>query len=253
MRSLFLLALIAPALSFAAAGGETELVKKFWTSVEQQDGDAIRPLVTDPEHAKYFAGRGAFNLKTFGDSYEVMDLKDDNTVEVRFSRDCFTDRLLPTVLADTGEGLKVDVPKTFKAIKASPAPTNTRKYCYEFKDQPLTGTINGKPWSFEDARDTEMTFGDRKKRRVSLYKETCPDSGCNNVNSASILVGGLDLTGDGGNFDGHQNITIYTPPGDNMMIREGSYRVTKFSDGKTKLELSFKKDDANQLNGYVVF
>lgn len=252
MRSFLLLAVIAPALSFAAAGGETELVQEFWESVEQQDGDAIRSLVTDPEHAKYFAG-GAIGPKNFGDSYEVVGLKGDNTVEVRFSRDCYTDRMLPTVLADAGAGLKVDVVATFKAIKASPMPTHTRKYCYEFKDQPLAGTVNGKPWSFEHATDTEAPFGNGKKRSISLYQEACPDTDCKDVKSASILVGGLDFTGDGGNFTGHQNITIYTPPGKNMQVREGSYRVTKLEDGKTKLELSFQKDDANQLNGYVVF
>lgn len=253
MRPLLFLALLAPALSFAAAGGETELVQKFWESVEQQDGDAIRPLLSEPEHAKYFSGRGAFNIKAFGESYEVMGAKSANTVEVRFSRDCFTDSLYPTVLADTPDGLKVDVPATFKAIKASPKPTHTRKYCYEFKDQPLAGTINGKPWSFAQAKHTELTFGDRKVRKTSLYKEACPDANCLETKSASILVGGLDFTADGGNFTGQQNITVYTPPGTNLQVREGSYRVTKLADGKTKLELSFKKDDDNHLNGYVIY
>lgn len=74
---------------------------------------------------------------------------------------------------------------------------------------------------------------------------------CNGLTSPSLLISNLDFSGTGGNLDTQTNITIFTPPGTNQVISDGSYRLTTTDDGEAKLEISFLKDEGNFVNGFI--
>ena len=73
------------------------------------------------------------------------------------------------------------------------------------------------------------------------------------VATPSILISKLDFSGAGGNLDNKKNVTLYTPPGNNVMVTQGSYRLSKSAEGKTRLEISFNHDAENAINGYIEY
>lgn len=226
------------------------LANSFWQAAMSKDVETLKQLVSDPESADFLV---ADHVKLNIDSFEVLDATHEG-VDVKFLTHCFPDITSPTIFTDMQGDLKVDVKSTFMAqMKMTRGRERTKKYCYEFKDQPMQGVLFGQPWQAYYLDRQMVDFGTRKEERVAIHSEPCPDGYCFSLQTPSITLSRLDLSGDGGNFDHETNITIYNPPSDNILITEGSYRVSDAGDGDTMLEISFQDDDGNSINGYLVY
>jgi hypothetical protein len=251
-----ILALLIPAIFISAcsqSAEEKQLVQSFWEAIQAKDADALGHLIVNPSNSDLLLGSAGLTFELIGDSFKVLTVNDDNTVGVQFSRHCYPDTVLPTVLTKTDQGLRVDFAETFRKTAQNPQePQPTKKYCYEFEDKPLSGVIDGQPWAANNIDATEMSFGSRSIKRVALHSEACPNDNCFSVKMPSIILDGLDLTGEGGYLNNKHSITIFTPPNTNIRISEGSYRVSELPNGKTKLELVFEKDWGNRVNGRVI-
>lgn len=255
MRPLITLALILSITACSKPSNNEVLVQTFWDAVIKQDITAIRGLIKDPENSKYFSAENNFTLGLMGDSFKVLTENDNSSVSVNFSRFCYPDRVLPTVLAEVDGSSKVDIRATFFAATRDLTPLlATEKYCYKFDEKPMAGLLNGNNWSAYYIDKSVVSFPSGDQVKASIYSESCPaDSSCWSVKTSSLNISNLDLSGTGGNFDHKNNITIFTPPNKNILITEGSYRVSQLSDGQTKLELSFNQDSENQIKGYFLY
>lgn len=250
-----ILALLIPAIFISACSQPSEekrLVQSFWEAIQAKDAEALGHLIVNPSNSDLLSGNSGLTFELMGDSFKVLKVNDDNTVDVQFSRYCYPDTVLPTVLTKTDQGLRVDFAETFRKAAQNPQELQpTKKYCYELEDKPLSGVINGQSWAVNHADSTEISFGSRSIKRIALYSEACPNGNCFSVKTPSIILDALDLTGEGGNLNNKHSITIFTPPNSNIRISEGSYKVSDLSNGKTKLELAFEKEGGNRVNGYV--
>ena len=123
----------------------------------------------------------------------------------------------------------------------------------DFKNQTLQGKLNGDSWQATHVGSQVMDYGTHKKEKFSIYSEQCESYECFSLKSPSINISNLDVSNDnGGKFTLNNNITIFNPPSENLIVIQGSYIVSK-EGGKTKLELNFSSDNDNFLNGYVVY
>lgn len=114
----------------------------------------------------------------------------------------------------------------------------------------MQGKINGEPWKAHHLNRAVYDFGTKKSEKLKIVSEPCQDEWCNGLESPALLIN-LDLSGNGGNFDSQNNITVFTPPNSNEVISEGNYRVSSTAEGKTKLEISFQEDEGNTVSGFI--
>ena len=122
-----------------------------------------------------------------------------------------------------------------------------------FDDQTLQGKLSGKDWVAMHVSSQVYDFGGgNKKENPSIYSEACSGFSCLPLQSSSISFGNLDTSVSEGSFDLNNNITIYTPPSNNVIVTAGNYRVSN-EGGKTKLEIEFAHDENNYLNGFIVY
>ncbi len=237
-------------LGCAQEDPKVDLVKRFWQAMDTNDAETLRQVLSDPKQAENFAD-GSVVLEV--ESYEVLEPAKEG-VNVKFVRYCYPDIIVSTVISEKDGTPKIDLKATLQAqMKQMAGVKPTEKYCYQFQDRPMQGVINGKPWQADHMNRQMIDFGTKKEEKLSIVAEPCPQENCFMLSTPSVLVSNLDLSGDGGNFDNRNNITIFTPPGDNKILSEGSYRVSTSSDGKTKLELSFKDDSGDNINGYIFY
>ena len=127
-----------------------------------------------------------------------------------------------------------------------------KKYCYDFQNEELTGKINGELWGVKKIDQRVVNWGNKKTIEISLHPEVCDTEYVGKCLQPTLLISNLNLEGDGGNMTSSENITIHTHPSNNQIISKGSYRVHHQRDGSMKIEISFKHDEKNYLNGYVV-
>ncbi|MBF4521348.1 hypothetical protein HXZ60_05600 [Acinetobacter towneri] len=245
---------IAAALCVSGCAKKSEdpkvnLVQNFWQAMQAQDVETVKQLMSDPEQAMILEN-GHLNLAV--DSFKVLDSTPEG-VNVKFSRHCYPDMTLPTILTEKDGVVKVDFMATFQAhMKQSGHAEPTEQYCYKFKNEPMQGVINDRPWQADHVQREVVDFGTRKSESVSILAEPCPQEGCVIPKNPSIIVSNLDFSGVGGNFNHQQNITIYTPPSDNRIITQGSYRISS-SGHQTKLEISFQEQSGDYVNGYILY
>ena len=73
---------------------------------------------------------------------------DKNGVTTAFSQDCYPETIFTTFISQTeNDEYKVDHIKTQRTFYSAVRKIKTnRKYCFEFKDVPMTGMVGGKPW-----------------------------------------------------------------------------------------------------------
>ena len=250
MRSLWPVILV---LLLSACSKEDErvvLVKNYWHAMERGDQALLKQVLADPEQSSILDG-AAPGLNV--DSYEVLDVVEKG-VNVKFSRYCYDDLVIPTILTEVDGIAKVDLNATIRVqVNALRNEKTTKQYCYEFLDQPLQGVLGGEPWRGLHLTEMQIDFGSHKKINRGIYTEPCTAAQCMQLASTSLNIGNLDLSGSGGNFDYQNNVTIVIPPGNNQVVTQGSYRVSTTPAGKTKLEISFKLSEDNALNGYITF
>lgn len=227
------------------------LVERFWEAANSNDIEIIKTLISNPENASMFGKR---NGVLINNNIEVGEKLENGNVEISFKRFCYPEASGETKLVEVDGRMKVDVRATlmaqFKTIKdAEPL----RKYCYSFKDQAMSGKISGTDITFKHFNKGVVDFGTHKKEKYELSTAPCPNLSCFKLKTPRILVSNLNFGDAGGNFNNEENITIYIPPHNNEIITEGSYRVSKTATGSNKLELSFKRDENNYINGYIEY
>lgn len=248
-KYLKLLAVVSFACSQVACNTEkesTRVVSDFWKGMATNDKALLASVLEDKKQAE-FLSQGKSTLT----NYEVLD-EVPNGVEVKFSRFCYADMVIPTILKEVDGALKVDLRLTLRAqMAAYREAVPLKQYCYDFDDKPLSGKLNNIAWHFNKVVNREINWGDKITTNTTLYSEDCNTETYGECTQPSLIISNLDLTGVGGNFDNKVNVTIHIPPSDNVIISDGSYRVTESSEGK-KVEISFKKANENTLSGYFI-
>jgi len=230
-----------------ACDGQSEPVQVtsiFWEGMTTNNKELLLSVLESKEDAE-FLSQGKSTLK----EYEVL-AEVPGGVEVKFSRFCYADIIIPTILKEVNGSLKVDFRSTLREqFKANKSAVTLSKYCHDFDDKPLTGILNGHSWSFVKSKSREIDWGDTITTNTTLYSEDCDTEVSGKCSEPSLIISNLDLSGEGGNFNNRVNVTIHTPPGDNLVISTGSYRVSGKS-GNKKVELSFNQDSQNIISGH---
>lgn len=248
MKVVWMVLMASLLLGCAKQDANVDLVKQFWQAMAAGDAEALKPLLSDPRQAEFLA-----NISLAIESYEVLDATQDG-VNVKFVRHCYPDVIVPTIVVQKDGVPKVNFMATLQAqMKQMAGVEPTQQYCYEFKDQPMQGVINGQPWQARHVHRQVVDFGNRTEEKIAIYADACPQDNCFMVATPSILISKLDFSGAGGNLDNKKNVTLYTPPGNNVMVTQGSYRLFKSAEGKTRLEISFNHDAENAINGYIEY
>jgi len=247
MKAVYTLLSLAILVGCSEQTSKVSVVEDFWAAVSTQDLEAAKLVISNPEQAQFLEG---LKGKLDRDNYEILAPTEDG-VNVVFYSECFTDVAHPTFITEVGGEPKVDLQRTMMAsFKATAQRQRTKQYCHDFADQPMQGKINGETWKAHHLNRAVYDFGTKKSEEMKIVSEPCQDEWCNGLNSPALLIN-LDLSGSGGNFDSQNNITVFTPPGSNEVISEGSYRVSSTTEGKTKLEISFQEDESNTVSGFI--
>jgi hypothetical protein len=230
-----------------ACGEQSEAIKvtsDFWEGLSTNNKPLLESVLEKKKDAEFLSS-GKSTLS----GYEVLG-EVSNGVEVKFSTFCYPDIIIPTVLKDVNGTKKVDFRATLKAqMTARKNAVALRKYCYEFEDKPLSGSLDGMPWAFNKTVSREINWGNEISINTTLYSENCDTKTYGECKKSSLIISNLDLNSEGGNFTNKVNVTVHVPPSDNHVITEGSYRVTTINNNK-KVELSFNKDEFNNISGY---
>lgn len=227
---------------------DVSVVQTFWDAVAAKDLQTVESLVSEPSQVEFL--RGA-KIDLSDDDYAVLEATTDG-VNVRHSVHCRSDVVAPTIVVEANGKPSIDLMGTLSVLmKAQSQAQPTKQYCYAFEDQPMQGKLNGESWQARHVNRAVYDFGTKKSEEIKLVSEPCEDPWCNGLTSPSLLISNLDYSGSGGNFDTRTSITIFTPPGTNQVISDGSYRLTTTDDGETKLEISFHRDEGNFVNGFI--
>ena len=218
----------------------------FWKGMATNNKELLESVLAKKEDAE-FLSKGKSTLT----NYEILG-EVSGGVEVKFSKFCYPDITAPTILKSVDGSLKVDLFATLRAqMKAHKKAIPLRKYCYEFENKPLSGSLAGIKWSFVKSNSREINWGDKVTTNTTLYSEDCDTDTHGKCTKPSLLISHLDLAGEGGNFTNTVNVTIHTPPGTNHIISSGSYRVSNEGVNK-KVEISFSDDEKNRLSGFYI-
>ena len=244
---------IAILSTFLVACGSSEkkaIVKQYFDAMQASDVEVLKTILKKPKNADMFAADSGFSMTA--KNIEILE-EVATGVNVKYTRFCYADIIVPTIVVDTDDGLKVDLMATMKGeFNAMKNSKPLKQYCYDFEDKPLSGTINKKPWTFVKSHSRDINWGTKVTTSTSLYAEDCDTELSGGCTLPSLIISNLDLTGSGGNLGAKENITIHTPPGDNEVISQGSYRVTPIENNKVKLELTFQNDDGNTVSGFIL-
>ncbi len=232
--------------------GDTEkqtIVKRYFEAMQAKDVATLKAIIKTPKNAEMFSPESGFSFTSR--NYEILDDVEQG-VNIKYSRFCYDDLIVPTIVVTTEQGYKIDVMATMKGeFKAMKNTKTTKKYCYEFEDKPLSGTLNSTPWSFVKSHQREINWGNEITTSISLYSEECDAQYSGQCTKPSLIISNLNLNSTGGNLGPKENVTIHVPPGDNETVSQGSYRVSPIDDENVKVELSFKTDEGDSLNGHI--
>ena len=236
-------------LSGCGDSAKQTIVKQYFSAMQNKDVTTLKTILKNPKNAEMFSPDSGFSMTL--NTFEVLEDVPEG-VNVKYSRFCYADMILPTIVVDTDDGYKVDLMATMKGeFKAMKDSKPLKQYCYDFQEQPLTGILGGKPWSYVQSHTREINWGDKISQSTSLYAEQCDAEQYGSCSEPSLIISNLDLSGSGGNLNGRENITIHTPPNNNKVVSQGSYRVSQLENNQIKLELTFKHDNGDTINGHI--
>jgi hypothetical protein len=221
---------------------------KYWEAQKNNNLMELKNTLADPKQIARFE-----HSKLDIESFAVTD-SDNSGVLINIKRFCYPDLNFTTSIIDVNGVKKVDSKATFKNLydvsKLNSKPV--RKYCYDFDNSELSGKVNGEVWRIKKVNSRVVDWGNKKSMSISLHPEECDTEYSFNCKRPKLIISNLNLKGDGGNMTPTENITIHTPPSDNLIISKGSYRVTHQTQGEKKVEISFLHDNQNYLNGFFV-
>ncbi|MEW6997228.1 hypothetical protein AADZ86_05965 [Colwelliaceae bacterium BS250] len=251
MKKEILSVVLTSTLLVACGDSEKQiLVKDYFNAMQTKDVVTLQSILKNPKNADMFSPESGFSMTS--KNFEILDDVPQG-VNVKYSRFCYADIVVPTVVVSSDKGYKIDMMATMKGeFKAMKEAKPLKKYCYDFEDKPLSGQLNGKPWAYVKSHAREINWGTNITTSISLYAEDCDMEYSGGCTLPNLNISNLKLDTDGGNFGPRENMTIHTPPGDNETISQGSYRLTNVENNKVKVELSFKADNGNYVNGYVL-
>ena len=216
---------------------------------------AAKHYVTDPEAVLQL--KEGWNLKTEG--YRVKAINDQGVV-MGFTRFCYPEMDVQIYMVQKGQRYFVEFGRTLREqIRNHSNHTPLRQYCYDFKNQPLQGIVMSSTWAADRAETHMMKFNTGNKLRVDVVSERCakyPDCSYfqeDDGNGSGFILGvsSLDFAGTGGNLGGSQYITVSNPDYSTINRHDGSYRVTRLENGKTRLELAIPEFESTGFNGYI--
>jgi hypothetical protein len=227
-----------------------KVVSDFWKGMDKNDRVLLESVLENKADAE-FLSQGKSTLS----DYEVLGESEGEAFEgvnVRFSRFCYADMIVPTILVEVDGKKKINFRRTLKVQMAAHKKAKPlRKYCYDFDEKQLSGNLGGKPWSFVQSKSRDIDWGDKVTTNITLYGESCDTDTYGKCTQPRLIISNLDLNSEGGNFTNKVNVTVHVPPGDNQVVSTGSYRVTQ-NKGHKKVELSFKQDGKNSLSGFYI-
>lgn len=239
------LSVLSVVMACSPKNESVQVVSTFWQAYSENDQQALASVLVKPEDAEFLAG-GKSTLS----HYEVLNEVADG-VDVKFSRFCYPDVIVPTKLVNVSGQQKVDFMATLRAqMKALKNVQPLKKYCYDFDDKVLSGMLGGMPWSYKKMHVREINWGTKISQNISVYSEDCDVEMQGQCTAPKLIISNLKLEGEGGNFTNQENLTIHEPPGSNNVVSTGSYRISTDADGQKKVEISFSKDSDNHLSGY---
>ncbi len=218
---------------------------------------AAKHYVSDPDAV--LALKDGWSLKA--DSFRVKAVNDEGVV-MGFSAFCYPERDVQVYMVARGQRYYVEFGRTLREdIRqlALQPPQPLRQYCYEFKNQPLQGSIMGTPWQADRVEISSMQFASGPRRSIDIVSRDCsayPD--CKYIDEPDgsgfvVGVSSLDLSGSGGNLGNREYVNIAYPNMQSMNLRSGSYRVTHLENGNIRLELAVSGEESVELNGAVEF
>lgn len=218
---------------------------------------AAKHYVSDPDAV--LALKDGWSLKA--DSFRVKAVNDEGVV-MGFSAFCYPERDVQVYMVARGQRYYVEFGRTLREDirkSALQPPQPLRQYCYDFKNQPLQGSIMGTPWQADRVEISSMQFASGPRRSIDIVSRDCsayPD--CKYIDEPDgsgfvVGVSSLDLSGNGGNLGNREYVNIAYPNMQSLNLRSGSYRVTHLENGKIRLELAVSGEESVELNGAVEF
>ncbi|WP_396587250.1 hypothetical protein [Bermanella sp. R86510] len=216
---------------------------------------AAKHYVTDPEALLQLTEGWSLEAE----SYRVKEVNDQGLV-MGFTRFCYPEVDVQVYMVQKGQRYYVEFGRTFREqVRSNSNPKPLRQFCHEFKDQPLQGMVMSGAWAADRAETQVMNTSSGKRLQVDVVTKKCdqyPD--CRyfdeqDADGSGFVVGvsALDFSGRGGNLGGNQYITVSSPDYPTINRHDGSYRISKLSNGKTRLELSIPEFESTSLNGYI--
>ncbi|GGY51688.1 hypothetical protein GCM10011297_25540 [Bacterioplanes sanyensis] len=199
------------------------------------------------------------NAKFTGD-YRVKAVNDQGVV-MGMKGFCYPELDVQIYMVQKGQRYYVEFERTMsemmsKNMRAEPL----RQYCYEFKNQPLQGTIMSDQWTADRVEAELLTQGERSKLTVDVLDKNCeqyPDCRFFPEQQQKLTyvlsLGALDFSGAGGNLGGKHYIAINGPGFSTINRHDGSYRITRLENGMMRLELSVPEYESTGFNGYIDF
>jgi len=179
------------------------------------------------------------------DDYKIVS-ETENTVRISFKRFCYNDPEIDIVVQNG----KIDFKNTHRNIISEAKNAKRNKvYCYPFKNNELEGILNGEYFKFNHYffEKTTLENGEKVKR---IFGEECDNENTKKCLKSIIDLSKLKIEGNGGNFSQGNYLKIINTQNDfDYLVNEGSYRITD-EYNRLKIELSFKLDIDNQINGF---
>lgn len=220
---------------------------------------AAQNYVADPEAVlRMKEGQG----QIVADALIVKSVNDLGVI-MTLSRFCYPDVDFQVLMEQKGQRYYVQFASTmremFRATSAFSQPL--RKYCYEFKDQPVQGEIMGGAWIVDRVEQISESANGLSRREVDLVDSKCQEypycvafGARDGSGSGPVVdVSSLDLTDDGGNLGGNQYVYVAQVGTPGVNLYKGSYRVTLLEGQRIRLELALPRQESIELNGYVEF
>lgn len=218
------------------------LVKDYIYNMEFRNYDAVKAIILDSDHINKIR----YLLVDFN-NYKITG-ETESRIHVSFERFCYENPEVTFYL----ENGKIDSKKTMRNIISTLKNNKkTRDYCYDFKEQKLTGLLESEEVHFLQAHKKTKDYGNGNiERKTFLFFEKCDYENFSDCHTPFLDISELEISGNGGNFNSNNFVkisSVFNEKG--IKITEGSYKIID-DYNQYKIYLSFHRNNVNHLNGY---